>query len=296
MSALKTAIYNPIDFRATPKMIDFESYDLQSIQPLFLKDAIIPCAFRYTNAVSNIRLDMVDAQTGIFSNSGISSNYDNSNTIVFSIPVQYSMLNKTVYFRVSYDYFFAGTTYRLYIYSNGLYKIIEDCNQENYAKIAAYNEHNRNGTFVVRNYTYHFGRTLPVGMQRMPDMNVNSTDYQMSHGRVIPLDTENFEVYEFRFGGKRGVSRSLANAIFFWLHCDNLYIDSVKYRLNKTPEFITIENYERVTVSAHLVKSNITYFEDATEEKPLPDFPIVDNNPTRQTYFEYGYFETDFFE
>jgi len=77
--------------------------------------------------------------------------------------------------------------------------------------------------------------------------------FEMSHGRNLVLDAETFRVREFRFGGKRGVSRYLANVIKAWLYCDDVFVDGYRWRMHSEPEFMTIDNYDNITVRCEMV-------------------------------------------
>lgn len=131
------------------------------------------------------------------------------------------------------------------------FSIFQRERERKYLSLSAWNDTNRNGVFGTSG-AFKIGKTMRFEAKDTTQIRTDSTMYKMSNGRNVVLDAESYNVREFIFGGKRGMSRYHANATMFALYCDNVLIDGVKYRLVKEPELVKIDNYDNMSVKCEL--------------------------------------------
>jgi hypothetical protein len=140
------------------------------------------------------------------------------------------------------------------VFSN-VFKIKQEPEAYDVLRISVHNESNWNGIWVDgENAPLTHELHLEYEVKDTSEIGTNSTMYEMSGSRSIVLDADSFNKRTFYFGGKRGVSRYLANVIKMWLYCDSVSIDGELYRLASEPEFVAIENYDRITVKCEMVR------------------------------------------
>ena len=243
-------IYNPIDFTRQFPRTPWETYD-EYLNTFYKSKALsIQFLFRANNNDVEYRADIVTPQQQVVLQINaelLITDVTNFRRFIVKVPIE-NLPQGLYYIRVMA----AKDT----VFSVGISELfcIKDRPKqyENILTLSATNRDNRNGIWRGFYPCLH----LKYEVKDMSDVVTNSDRFEMSFGRSIDLNTETFSVREFRFGGKGGVSRYLAKAIKTWLYCSDIYIDGDKYTRHSDPEFITLDNYDLVTVSCQMVKED----------------------------------------
>ena len=151
---------------------------------------------------------------------------------------------------------------REYRYSN-VFCIKSKPETRDYLTLSAKNNTNRNNIWIGFTPELH----LEFEAKEKTELRTNTTVYELYDGGIVDLDAKTINVREFSFGGKRGVSRYLANAIRMYLYSDEIYINGDRYRRVSDPEFVEMDGYDRISVRCELkrVDDNGMWLDGNTE-------------------------------
>ena len=263
---IKFAKYNPIQFNKSP--IPHSDWE---IKDCFVQEFVKGTTNQFL--IKNININFIEYQLRIFrcNNTVVSQVVRDINTIInLNIP------NETGYFfaEISFATARRPTRWENIMYSK-IFKVVEP--SENFLTLSAINKTNRNGIWIG----FKPFLNLEFEAKDKSEIRTNSTQFEQSHGRKIVLDAETYNVRAFVFGGKRGVSRYLANVINAWLYCDVIEVNGERWKIVSEPELLTLDNYDNISVRCEMVRdSDFGMWEDGSDIRPIPiPLPIPTPEP-----------------
>jgi len=243
--------YNPIDFTQEPrKRSPWEIYDDFTKTFYKSKADYVPFLFRADNDGRTYRADVVTPSQRVAMQVNaelLTVDARGYRWFIVKIPIE-DLRDGAYYVRVmtATAPIFSVAISRLFCVKN------RPSDYDEHLTLSVSHRDNRNGIWQGFYPQMH----LPFDVKDTSETRTDSTVFEMSFGRRMDLNTETFSARLFRFGGKKGVSRYYANAIRAWLYCSEIYIDGDKYTRHSDPEFITLDNYDLITVSCEMVKED----------------------------------------
>jgi hypothetical protein len=263
------ALYNPIDF--TEKPVPKHTHEIYSHfeQRFFHQLGYLRIEFllsHHRDETPVLKAEMLDARTWrhvlYASGNPIATTADGYRVIRFNCDVPKNITGR-YFFRVEGSGTFFSNTFTI-------------CDQQpvrKFLELKATSMQNRNGVWDSFQPFLHLEfETLETNIRK-----TDKTVFDMLGGRKLSLDTDSYEVREFHFGGRKGMSRYLGKAVMQWLECEYIWINGEQWRQHADPEMVEVDGVTNVVVKCQMVRDNTSLFVHGNTDFPV-EYPV--RNPT----------------